>query len=99
VLASCNESLNRTSNSRELKDAIKSTVNRLAALLCLLPLVTGCSSKDEGDTAKPAVSQDKQIEAIQNDTHMPQQAKDAAIGAIKSHDGGADAPKGDTNTK
>ena len=70
-----------------------------AALLCLFPLLIGCGNKDEGDTAKPAVSQDKQIEAIQNDTHMPQQAKDAAIGAIKSHDGGADAPKGDTNTK
>ncbi len=85
---------------------MKSTAKR-AAVLCTAALLgslslcfgAGCGNKDEADTPKPAVSQEKQIENIQNDTHMPQQAKDAAIAAIKAHSGGADAPKGDTTAK
>ena len=85
---------------------MKSTTNR-SAILCISALLgslslcftAGCGSKDESAGAKPPVSQDKQIEKIQNDTQMPQQAKDAAIAAVKSHSGGADAPKGDTTAK
>lgn len=51
-------------------------------------------SSSSENTVKPptAVEVQKQITTIQNDPHMPEQAKAIAIGQLKAHSGGQGAP-------
>ncbi len=73
-------------NARHLKTLLSG-----AALLLML---TGCKGGSDSsinqtrDSSKPeaaASTTDAQIKAVQDNPHMPQVAKDAAISAIKQH--------------
>ena len=68
----------------------KQSFFKIVPVLCVLSVVlVGCNGgeSDLGTTVtNPPKDSEDRIKAIENNTHMPQQAKDAAIGAIKAQE-------------